>query len=189
MMKLIDAMRRVDRSEKNQDTASPVELNTALDTNFHYVDWDGFQEDVREYWLYRTLCSDTHVGGSVGYIGDEPVYLRRKAYRRGTPKYEFVSVEAAEKIKALLAKHSPEDEITPALLSMDEEIDESYSPLFSNALVSKHGFYEGRAATHNQAGWYDSRAMDIFVVIDETGERISIPCAEFKVPLHLSKEG
>lgn len=184
-MKLIDAMRNVDRSESNHNHSDPEELNQALEANLYYVDWQGFNEDVHEYWLLKWNCTDTHVGDTVGFIGGQPVYLCRQTARRSGHVYKFVSLEAAALVKEMLIKHSS-DRSEPCLLDLDEEISETYTVPWSNSLLSKHGKYLGQAATETNQGWYKETQTDIFVVIDETGERVNIPCAEFKIPLHLS---
>lgn len=184
-MKLIDAMRNVDRSESNHNSSDPDELNIALEANLYYVDWSSFNEDVKEYWLTKWLCTDTHVGDSVGFIGDEPVYLRRQTARHGGHTYMFVSLEAAARVKDLLIKHCS-DRTEPRLLDLDEEIGETYTVKWANEVLVKHGTYNGQAVTHTHQGWYEILKKDIFVVIDETGEKISIPCADYQIPLHLS---
>lgn len=188
-MKLIDAIRNVDRSQSNHTHASPEELSQALEANLYYIDWTGFNTEVREYWLLKWIDTDSHVGDTVGFIGDEPVYHRRQTARRGGHTYSFLSLEAAERVKQLLIKHSS-DRTEPNLLDLNEEIAETYTVRWSNDLLVKHGTYQGKPVTHDQQGWYETCAKDIFVKIDETGERISIPCSEFKMPLHLApREG
>lgn len=186
-MKLVDAMRNVDRSDSNHTDVDPEELNQALEANLYYVDWSGFNEDVREYWLKKWLCTDSHVGDTVGFIGDEPVYLRRQTARKSGHTYKFLSLEAAALVKQMLIKHCS-DRTEPCLIDPNEEISETYAVKWANEVLVKHGTYEGQAVTHAHQGWYETLKKDIFVVIDATGDRISIPCAEFLIPLHLSSE-
>lgn len=184
-MKLIDAMRQVDRSPANHNHVEPDELNDALEANHRCVEWSAFNEEVREYWLLKWLCTDTHVGDSVGFIGDEPVYLRRQTARKGGHTYMFVSLAAAAMVKEMLAKHSTES-CDPSLLDPDEEIAETYAVAWANGLLAQHGTYNGRKVTHARNGWYKTLETDIFAVIDETGEKVTIPVTDFLIPLHLS---
>lgn len=184
-MKLIDAMRNVDRSEKNHTCTDPEELNQALEANLYYVDWTSFNEEVNEYWLLKWNCTDTHVGDTVGFIGDDPVYLRRQTARKGGHVYKFVSLEAAARIKDMLIKHSS-DRTEPCLLDLEEEIADTYTVRWGNSLLSRHGTYKGQSATHVHHGWYKETEKDIFVVIDETQEKVNIPCSDFLIPIHLS---
>jgi hypothetical protein len=184
-MKLIDAMRQVDRSPDNHNHVDPEELNQALDANLPYIDWSGLNAEMSEFWLSKWLCTDTHVGDSAGFIGDELVYLRRQTARKGGHTYQFVSIEAAHRVKDLLMKHC-EDKSEPVLLDQDEEIAETYKVHWANGVLVDKGLYKGQAVTHTRVGWYKELARDILVQIDETGENLIIPCDYFEIPLHLA---
>jgi hypothetical protein len=186
-MNLLEAAKRVDRTEANRNFADFNEL--CMELNFPYQDfsWVEFHAELNEFWLNKRLFNhDTEVGVSVGIIADEVVYIRTLSGRKSSPQYVFVSNEAAERVRQTLQRHCIVD-MNITLLDPEAEIDDFYNAHHGDEIQVEKGFYNGVPVTHNLiAGWYGLNGKDIFVLIDETQEKITIPCTEYKMPLHLA---
>lgn len=186
MMNVLLAACRVERTPANRNDADSDELSKALDFPTPKIDWAGFTGEMAEYWLTIKLDTDTNVGVSAGFIGDEVVYIRKQTGRNSGASYYFISVAAAEMVKSLLIKHAQKK--VPSLLRVNASIDDFYTVGLSNEIVRNNGFYKGQAVTHVHSSWYKSYERDIFVVIDETQEKVTIPCSEYLIPIHLATE-
>jgi hypothetical protein len=186
-MNLLEAAKRVDRTEANKNYADFSELGMELDFPHQDFNWTEFHAEVNEFWLTKRLVShDTEVGISVGLIGDEVVYIRTVSGRKSSPHYAFVSNEAAERVRQALQRHCTV-EMNITLLNPAMDIDDFYSASHGDQIQVERGFYNGVPVTHNlRAGWQALNGRDIFVLIDETQEKITIPCIEFLMPLHLA---
>jgi hypothetical protein len=186
-MNLLEAAKRVDRSEWNKSCADFDELCTELNYQASQYNWDGFQAEVTEFWLHKRLVSfDTDVGVSVGVIGGEVVYIRTVTGRRSPVQYAFVSEVTAERVLQAIKRHCT-DRLPVTLLNHAMDIDDFYSASHGEEIQVEKGFHNGVPVTHNlKAGWQSLNGRDIFVLIDETQEKITIPCTEFMMPLHLA---
>jgi hypothetical protein len=186
-MNLLEAAKRVDRSDWNKGCADYEELCTELNYQGSDYYWHAFQSEVTEFWLHKKLVSfDTEVGVSVGFIGGEVVYIRTVTGRHSSAQFSFVSDATAELVLEALKRHRM-DKLQVTLLNHAMDIDDFYSASHGEQIQVEKGFHNGVPVTHNlKAGWIGLNGRDIFVLIDETQEKITIPCTEFLMPLHLA---
>lgn len=186
-MNLLEAAKRVDRSEWNKSCADFDELCTELNYQASQYSWEGFQAEVTEFWLHKRLVShDTEVGVSVGFIGGEVVYIRTVTGRKSPVQYAFISEVTAELVLQAIKRHCT-DILPVTLLNHAMDIDAFYSASHGEQIQAEKGLYKGVPVSFNlKAGWYTLDGRDIFVLIDETQEKITIPCTEFMMPLHLA---
>lgn len=186
-MNLLEAAKRVDRSEWNKSCADFDELCTELNYQASQYNWEGFQAEVTEFWLHKRLVSfDTEVGVSAGFIGDEVVYIRTVTGRKSPIQYAFVSEATVDLVLQALKRHCT-DISAATLLDHAMEIDPFYSVSHGEQIQVERGIYKGVPVSFNlKAGWYTLDGRDIFVLIDETQEKITIPCNEFMMPLHVA---
>ena len=102
-MKLIDAVRNVDKSESNRNWFDRYNVGQAFGLNFC---WDEFPDDfdvrLTGYHIQVWRCTDTSVGLTAVYFDDEPVATIWQPFRKSDPKWKFISVEAAAKVRTWL---------------------------------------------------------------------------------------
>lgn len=188
-VKLIDLMHAVDRSDKNSDEADIDELCQALNLN-EYPGWnDDFNQRVKGHWLIKWLCTDTWVGYMVYYFDDEPVAVSTQTARKNGISYEFVSLEAATKLRAFILECLGESEFSPTILDPNEETDPYYTVSYSTQLLVDDGLYQGRVVkvVRKCYAWNDpDLGMDELMVCypDDPKAAFKINVDDFKIPVH-----
>ena len=99
-MKLIDMMKRVDRSKGNSVDGDIDDFCRELGIE-NYFGWDqAFSERVQGYYLIKWFCTDSWVGAVVYIMDDKPVAISYQSGRKSGREFEFVSKEAVEKVRA-----------------------------------------------------------------------------------------
>lgn len=189
-MKMRDLIKVVERNEQNSTSADIDEFCRELDLN-HYPGWNKeFDDKVKGYWLIKWLCTDTWVGYVVYFMDNEPVAVSVQTARKSGTQYEFVSLEAATKVRAFILECLGEGEFTPSLMDLDEETDLEYTVSYSSQLLVDKGMYGGRvvkvvSVCHR---WDDPDLQmdELFVsYADEPESIMKINTSDFKIPLHV----
>lgn len=185
-MKTIEALRRVDRSAKNHTDPDVDGFCEELGVPGYFGWSEEFNEKVKGYWLTKWYCTDTWVGTVVYYMDGEPVAVSHQEARKSSPEYQFVSEEAASKIRELLFSLLTEEAPTYEIVDLDLEIPETYTVEFNSQLLAKEGFYEGQPCwvTVVEGGMLAKRITVRF----EDGSAKLINVNEFQIPLSLADE-
>lgn len=195
-MKLSELIHKVDRSERNSSSADIDDFSRALDLD-DCMGWhEEFDKRVKGYFLIRWYCTDTWVGYRVYFMDDEPVAISSQTGRKSDEEIEFVSLEAAQKVKDFIKSLEGEEEFNPTLANMDEEISElTYTVSFSGQLLVDEGFFDGQLAkVKRKCHGYGNSPEDMGLKMDEldvvmpNGELKRIKCRDFIIPMHLKKE-
>jgi hypothetical protein len=190
-MKLHDLIHRVDRCERNTDSADIDDFCRELNLN-EYPGWnEAFDKAVKGHWLIKWLCTDTWVGYMVYYLNDEPIAVSSQTARKNPTTYEFVSLEAATKLRKFILECLGESEFSPTIMDPDEETDPYYTVSYSGQILVDNGLFEDRAVTvvRKCYRWDDPELkMDEMMVCyeDEPETVFKIDVNDFKIPLHIS---
>lgn len=142
-MKLIDALKNVDRSSKNT-TWVGEEFYEAVLGQYVYLD---SAPRITGYYLAPWLCTDTWVGGNVYYLDDEPLAWGFQTARKNKEEFRFVDADvlsrARDYLRSLLT-----DEGTISFIDPDEEIGETYGVHYTTQLLDRRGYVNGRTAVY-----------------------------------------
>ena len=102
-VKLIDALRNVDRLENN--LASRFSLHTFVEFfNYNYTDQDDekFETRVKLYWVFSHYCTDTIVGLEAIYMDNVLIGYRYLAHRKSSTEHKFLSKELMEQLRTFV---------------------------------------------------------------------------------------
>lgn len=195
-MKLSELIHKVDRSDRNSSSADIDEFSRAVDLPA-YIGWhEEFDKRVKGYFLIRWYCTDTWVGYRIYFMDDEPVAISSQTGRKSDEEIEFVSIEAAQKVKDFIKSLDGEEEFSPPLADMDEDIpDLTYTVSFSSQLLVDEGTWNGQPVkVKRKCHGYGRSPEDMGLEMDEldvvlpNGELKRIKCRDFIIPMHLKKE-
>lgn len=99
---------------------------------------------ITENHYKKWLCTDTRVGSIAYYLDDELVAISHQSARKSSPRFEFVSKDAFDKllnyIRSLI-ETDLNDELR--LIDLDEEVGDSYQVSYSTQILSDVVIYKG----------------------------------------------
>lgn len=180
MIKLIDALRNVDKSDPSW--VNMEGLAEALGVNYDYDQDHG--DRFKAYYLIKWYCTDTWVGVQAIFLDDELVAMSKQTARKESEQISFVSAEAADKVRELIYAKQYVD-----LVESDMEVGPFYTVQFGSQLLTKEGFYNGKPVTVVRT-WegYSGREMDMWrtVRVNDGDNEFNIPVNEFNIPIHLT---
>jgi hypothetical protein len=110
-MKLIDAITNVDRSNENTDWANLSDFSNELGLSVYGFEPE-FESRVKKHWLFKWLCTDTHVGLAVYYFDDEPLAVSFQPARKSDEEIKFVSKEIANKLRDFILSFEDDESIS-----------------------------------------------------------------------------
>lgn len=185
-------IKRVRRFDKNSHDSSIDEFCMALDINTMLGWSEEFSKRVREHYLIKWYCTDTWVGTCVYYMDDEPIAISTQDARKSDKIYEFISEEAASKVRdfilELIAKDYP-----PCydLIDMNKDVDEFYSVSYTGQLLEPIGMFEGRKCTlikKPKGGLVDGvyHVPTTIIVYFEDGTHKEIDVKDFKIKVNIA---
>lgn len=213
-MKLIDALRNVDRPEGNQWTynvpSSPV--NESLGAPYMEYYPDELDARFKSYPVYNWLCTDTHVGLNALYLDGELVGSTHQSARKNPIEVEWTSVKTAEYVRSVILTYLVcEDDF--AIIDPYQDIGEGGNTSSVTSILSDDGFYDGRPVNILiRYDWYgyatpseyieerQKRGQSIVVkvpmkspksdhlLVQDGDEQRLISVKDFLVPFNLKKE-
>jgi len=193
-MKLIDALKDVVRTKENSTTIGIEELSSAINLNSYPFDYDKFESKLICYWVFTWYCTDTWVGLTAIYLGDELMGYTYQSARKNPLDIYFLSNESAIKVKdwykeCLTEEAEPEYPLAPEG-DLEEEIPAMRNVHYSDQLLKhldKKGFHNGERVTPIKPARLDKYVDKHYIVrVDATGEEKTIPVAEYKFPIHVN---
>lgn len=198
-MKIIDAIFNVDRPKNSFDYSAPTERICArLNIEYNY---DEDYVGLNSYPIYNWYCTDSYVGLNAIYLDDEPVGCSWRGSRRADLNIEWISEQAALKVREFLSTKAPKP--TFEILNPDYDIGESFSVNYVGQSLTQEGFYQDRPV--QALIWYNGytgsstpeknrqpgRAYTISVpfsdpkcncvLVQDANEQVLIPITEFKI--------
>lgn len=194
-MKLLELVKRVARPEpKNRwEFAPPAEaIAQSLTINNIYYFNEAVEAKLRAYPIFNWQCTDESVGLDALYLGDEPVASIYRPARKSDYEIEWVSVEAANRVRQFILDNTPECVEQVVLMDPDQEIGDDYFVHYVGQQHVTEGMYEGRPVTI--VGGYRVGRADIpykderfnkFIVLDNGEERLVDP-KKLRFPFNLA---
>lgn len=186
-MLLRDAIKNVDRSEKNTEPADIEHFAKIFDIN---ISWDSrFGERVKEHYVEKWLCTDTWVGLKAYYFDGEPVAASMQTARKNDVKLEFVSEAAGVKIRDfMLSLMAEREEFKIPVLDEIEEIGDHYNVCYNGQLLVDKGLYKGEEVEVVVEENNRLRNTNKVMIRTKAGCCFEIPLLKFDIPFHVKKE-
>jgi len=188
-MKLLEALRQVDRSENNSFDPNYEEFCRSLD--IYDSGWnEEFYNEFRGYHLIKWYCTDAWVGVGVYYLRNELVAISTQKGRRSDLHIQYLDKAAGNLLRdyilSLMKKEEPEISILPP----DElygEIDPTYTVNFTGQLLTDIGYVLGRECKVINKFRSDIIAKKVEVEFIDNGEKEVVSIDKFEIPLQLQK--
>lgn len=182
-MKLIDALLNVKKDEPDD---IDIELFfQEFNLNCGSIDYTKYMSSVKAYWIKKWYCSDTWVGMKAIYLNDELVGYLNQVGRKCGVSIKYVSEESAKKLKTFIEDLLGDIE-NFSIIDMNEEIGKFYAVDYTQQLLDKEGFYNGKRATYAGSGepsnWLSEK---IKVIIEGEDDAKFIPVSEFKIKINV----
>ena len=187
---LLEALTNVN---KEYTTSVGVEeFLSAFELSTYDYDWSLVDSRLKAYGLVKWLCTDTHVGYDAVYLDDTLVATTSQECRKCSYKIKFVSEDAAMMVKKFLMTCFDTKEPIYTILT-EEELND-HTPLtthqhFSNNVLEKIGYYEGRRAeimfncVFSDESDYIKQGLKIRFF--DTQEELVVRVQDFEIPMNL----
>lgn len=144
-MKLLDALKNVDRSEENSQWVDTEEFCKALGIDPWLTDRpEDADTRLKQFWLKKWYCSDTWVGITTIFFDGELVGMTKQVARKADIEFSWVSREHADRVWDYLR---PKLSKVDGYISATDEICETYSYNYVSQLLQDEGFHEGQPCT------------------------------------------
>lgn len=140
-MKLIEALRNVERSEDASSWVDVEEICESLGID----PWQSERpkdSDVRlkHYWLQKWNCTDTWVGIRAIFFDGELVGMAEQQARKSDVNYSWLSQAHAHKVWDYLRPKFPKVE---NVIDESAEISQTYTVGYVSEIIQTQGFYQG----------------------------------------------
>lgn len=158
-------------------------LGVFLISKFFDYNYEVGNQHIKQYYVYKHLCSDTWVGLKAIYLDDELVGYSNQTSRKGGIEYAFVSEEAAIKLREFILSCCDNEVL---LISNEEEIADYHNCYYASQLlvpIGTEGAFNGNAVILVQYDRSNSIKKTVIVKDKNTGEEMEIPCIDFHYPL------
>lgn len=119
MTTLRELIAKIDLNAEYNDWADKEMFSGALGLNCWGYD-NIFDKAVKRYWLNSWVCTDTRVGTAAYFLNNELVAVSHQQARKSDCVVQFVSNEAANKMREFIL--SLEDNPQATLCNLDQEI-------------------------------------------------------------------
>jgi len=188
-MKLIDALLNVDKSKQNSSCPDIEAFAYAANVSEYDVGYTEFETGLVGYWVFVHYCTDTWVGLQAVYLHEELVGYTYQTARKNDVDLKFISDEAAKKTVAFVQSCCEVNDYYIIEENLDQEIDDLSSVYYSNQLLEKSGFYEGKPCTliNKRVEPTNYISTKILVQFEDGSEQV-IEAENFKYPLRLTKD-
>ncbi len=144
-MKLLDAIRRVDKSERNETHVEADELNNVLGTCVYLGgdDWDSFHSRFKAYWIAPHYCTDTWVGLCALYLDGKPIGVGYQPARKSDMKIRFISEACMRELRDVLLSFERRENPEADLIDPEEDIGGSFKVHYAAEVLSKTATLDG----------------------------------------------
>lgn len=143
-MKLIEAIKNVDRSEENCSYANTEDFGRLLGLDVSYN--EKFEGRVKKYWIQRWLCTDTWVGLAAYYMDGEAVAVSTQLARKSDEEIKFLSKESAIKVRDFLYQlmEEKEEHVPPFISSeeLEEDLGTGYTVEYASQLLDQEAMWK-----------------------------------------------
>ena len=173
-MKLIEALRNVDMSNKNRVCLSLDEFASSFGLYGFDMDCDLFDERCSGYWVSTHMCTDTQVGMQAIYLDSELVAYTTQLARKCDYNIFYLDEKSAEKMRVFLL--SIDSSESSYCLSSEEDllgdIGDGFRTNYSSELLSSLGYVDGRQVTMSHGKYGDTSRESKVVFTDNLEESV-----------------
>jgi len=189
MLKLLDALARVDRSQGSSWVDFEPLQQALRITDYPNIPTD-YETRVQSYWLIKWMCTDTWVGLRAIYFDNQLAGMIWQDARKNDPEVKFISHDRAHLLRKYLMSAVPEPEF--AIIPETEEISDTYHVTYGSELLVDQGIYNEQPVTVNKSSIVhgydgDPDSWSKIKVRSTNSEEVEIDLEDFHIPLHLQK--
>jgi hypothetical protein len=175
MTTILKIIESIDLSKHGETLDGSADLPSVFGIQ-EYVEFDG---RIKAVFVRPHYCTDSWVGVRAYFLDGEFVALCTQVGRKWDEEFEFVSVEAGNKVKdyifSLLKK--PEYEIKIAA-NLNEPIDDFYSVNYAEQILHKSGIYNGEKVRIKRSAARDWKDVHSVIIIGADGKEKKVDCRE-----------
>lgn len=176
---LRELISKVDKSKESSFDWGKLSSEFNIDGLYHSDD-----PRLKAYALQEWLCTDTLVGTYVHFLDDEFVFISIQTARKSDVHYNFISIEAAYKVREYLLSLIEINEIEHDIIyGLDEEIDDTYQIQYNSQIIHKTGFLDEELVKISQTifPWDDKENYFHTVVVEKgDGSKINVDCRDLR---------
>jgi len=191
-MKLRELMEKVDLSSNNETDGDLESFAQELFASPPYGWSPVFGDRVKGYYIKKWLCTDTWVGLVAYFWNGEPLAVSYQSARKSSEKFQFVSVDVANRLKSFILELTESNDPEPTLADLDEELGETYTVNWASELLVSEAFYEGEKVKIFPVYHTDySQPSATWKLVDvefPNGEVLKVSVENLRIPYHLRKE-
>lgn len=185
-MKLSEAIRRLDKSEKYEEEVYINEIaESQFDIDLRYY---GSQSRLKSYWLGNWYCTDQYVGYKIYFLDDIPVAFSQKDGRKCQEDFHWIGLNKAKKVKEYLLSLEEDGFDYLKVCTLDSEVDDSYKVSHNSQLLnSDRLLYKGEKVILVRKIKNPSESgVDKKVLIETAaGEKIELEVGELDIEYNL----
>lgn len=191
-MKLSEAITRVNK--KDIEDCYEIEIFSRILGLDYYGYVTSIPQHLKCVYLTKWMCTDTWVGTRVYFLDDEPVAISYQSARKSDECVDFLSVEAANKMREFILSLMGQSETQIVVCDVNKEIEEFYQVSYGSQLLTDEGFYKDQPAKVIEK-WQKYEDIDKWSKVriryqngyGNTLEEI-IDLVDFNIPINIVKE-
>ena len=184
-MTIRDIAKKIDKSRENEDYVVLERVAESLEINNFYYYGDE-QKRLRAYWIGYWLCTDSWVGWRMYFFDGQFVAISEQKGRKCSEDFEWVSRDAAEKVRRFLLDLISADELGVDLCNLDEDLGDSYKIAFPNQVLNwDKARYKGQPIELVRKEPRPSISTSILIKTRDTQEEYLVDLVELDFPIHV----
>lgn len=190
-MKISEVVKRLKKTKENENWADIGIFSQDLSIQTPYGEESKFNERVKGYYILSWFCIDTEVGLCAYFMDDEFIALGFQDARESVESLDFVSLDAAKKVKEFILSLGSGDSDRISILDLDEDIEDTFFVHYSSQVQAKEGFYQNKPVKVKGKCWgYNTDPIkgltmhQIKIEVQDGSEKV-IPCEEFKMRINI----
>lgn len=173
-------VRKVIESIDLEKHGQKVHGNEDLSAVFGIHEYIEFDERIKMVFVRPHYCTYSWVGVRAYFLDGEFVAISTQIGRKWDEEFEFVSNEAAMKVKNYVLSFVEEPQYNISIAdNLDAEIDDFYTVQYTDQILHKHGVYQGErvAIKRKNRKWDDFHTATIML----NGKECDVDCREIQL--------
>lgn len=139
-MNILQIIEGVDKSDRNKTEPEWGDFAQILGLSHLDYNYDEFTQGLSGYHYAKWLCTDTYVGGTVYFLDGEAVAVSWQSARKSEEDINFLSLEAAEKVRQFMLDIGQIDQPEPPVMTAEEMVEDlgpGYKITFGSQVLNK----------------------------------------------------
>lgn len=133
-MKLIDAIKVIDKSSRNSSSLDEESFYSNLELQYDYS-IDLTEHEFSAYYLAVWLCTDEWVGTRAIFYQDKFICIDHKSARKANHEYIWLNKETKEKIRNIVFSLQKPNFSNETFTDLNEEIGTGYKIEFTSEIM------------------------------------------------------